>query len=113
MKPVLESIIHECQARKLNIKVINLSEPDHHNYKQVFNLVATPTFIFLDSKGSEVARLVGEQNETALKQALSALVGEPCSGLGLLDPFSQKEPFCPTHAHLRRNHGTRLLPHCS
>ena len=58
-----------------------------------FHLVATPTFVFLDGDGREVARLVGEQSEDTLKQALSALRGEPCPGLGLLEPGGQSSPL--------------------
>ena len=43
--------------------------------------------------GREVARLVGEQSEDTLKQALSALRGEPCPGLGLLEPGGQSSPL--------------------
>jgi len=45
--------------------------------------VGTPTFVFLDPNGVEVARLVGEQTENTLKQALSALRKKPCPGFNL------------------------------
>ena len=47
--------------------------------------MGVPTFVFADRDGVEVARLVGEQTEAGLTRALSALRGEPCPGLAILD----------------------------
>ena len=43
----------------------------------------------MDDQGEEVARLIGAQTEDTLRQALSALRGEPCPGLG---PLPELEP---------------------
>jgi thioredoxin-related protein len=38
------------------------------------------TFLFLDSTGKEVARLVGQQPQEVLIQSLEVLAGEKCDG---------------------------------
>jgi hypothetical protein len=43
-------------------------------------VLGVPTFLFLDSAGSEVARLVGEQPPSMLIQSLEVLSGQKCDG---------------------------------
>jgi cytochrome c-type biogenesis protein len=44
-----------------------------------------PTFVFLDRRGQQVARLVGYQTLESLRQSLSVLVGERCADVGLFN----------------------------
>ena len=93
MKPLMLSITRQCDGKRVRVKTIDLAAAGGREYIGRFHLVATPTFVFLDGDGREVARLVGEQSEDTLKQALSALRGEPCPGLGLLEPGGQSSPL--------------------
>lgn len=43
-------------------------------------VLGVPTFLFLNSTGNEVARLVGEQPKEVLIQSLEVLAGEKCDG---------------------------------
>jgi cytochrome c-type biogenesis protein len=82
MKPVVERLIEQCDKKGLDIELLDVSKPENRYLVSEFRVVGVPTFLFLDENELEVARLVGEQTESALKQALSALRGEQCPGLG-------------------------------
>jgi len=85
MEPVMDSLLRRCSRRKVGIVEYDLAQPSLRHLIDEYRVVGTPTFVFLDKKGREVARLIGEQTEGALRQALSALMGEPCPGVGPLD----------------------------
>ncbi len=87
--PVMESITERCDGQKVRVRTVEITTPQGREEARRFRLVATPTFVFINHRGEEVARLVGEQTEQTLLQALSALRGEPCPGVGLLDPDLQ------------------------
>jgi len=84
MRPIVDGITQQCQGNKVAIKEIDLSQESNRSVISSYHLVGTPTFVFVSRQGIEVARLVGEQTEQTLKQALSALRGEPCPGIGPL-----------------------------
>jgi len=84
MKPVVDRIAKLCNGREVLVRTVNLSRKKHRNLSQTYRLVGVPTFLFLDRDGQEVARLIGRQSETALKQSLSALRGRSCPGVGAL-----------------------------
>lgn len=92
MQPVIDGIKQECHGKKVLIREVDLSGASGARIAKEHRLVGTPTFVFVDAAGEEVARLVGEQTETSLKQSLSALRGEPCPGLELFQPESQLTP---------------------
>jgi cytochrome c-type biogenesis protein len=82
MKPLVQSLSSQCEENGVRVGAIDVSKPENRSLASRFRVVGVPTFIFLDERGSEVARLVGEQPESTLRQALSALRGEPCPGVG-------------------------------
>lgn len=82
MRPLIDSITRQCQGNKVAIKEIDLSLAANRSAISRYHLVGTPTFVFVNRQGVEVARLVGAQTEQTLRQALSALRGEPCPGIG-------------------------------
>jgi predicted DsbA family dithiol-disulfide isomerase len=53
-----------------------------------YGILGVPTFIFVDSQGTEVARLVGEQPEETLIQTLEVLAGQRCDGFHRLGESS-------------------------
>ncbi len=86
MKPIINNLVNQCDGNMVRVKMVDLSEPDNHDFVAKYHLVGVPTFVFKDDTGTEVARLVGQQTESSLKQALSALRGEPCPGLAIINP---------------------------
>ena len=82
MEPVVASIRDECTGHHVNIDQVDISLAANRSLIAEHRLVGVPTFLFLDDDGHEVARLIGRQSEDALFQALSALVGDECAGVG-------------------------------
>ena len=85
MEPVMDALLRQCAKKRVGIVEYDLAQPSLRHLIDEYRVVGTPTFVFLDEEGREVARLIGEQTENALRQALSALMGAPCPGLGPLD----------------------------
>jgi len=103
MKPIIDSITTVCDGNSVLVKQIDITESSNKHMVGHFKLVGLPTFVFLDDKGNEAARLVGEQTEQTLKQALSVLRGKPCPGLGIIPeqymhdyPEDQSSDSCDT-----------------
>ncbi|MBN2344151.1 MAG: sulfite exporter TauE/SafE family protein [Deltaproteobacteria bacterium] len=86
MKPTVEAITNQCDEKGVHVKTIDIGKPENRHLIRQYNLVGVPTFVFLDEKGNEASRLVGEQTEAALKQTISVIRGEPCPGVALLSP---------------------------
>jgi cytochrome c-type biogenesis protein len=86
MKPLMTRLEEQCDRRGVRVVAIDVSREENAHLVERYRLVGVPTFLFLDRGGDEVARLIGEQTERTLKQALSALRGEECPGLALLGP---------------------------
>ena len=84
METLVQSLTDQCDEHGVRVQRIDVSQPENKGLVQQYRVVGVPTFLFLDERGGEVARLVGEQSEATLRQALSAVRGEPCPGLGLL-----------------------------
>ncbi len=84
MAPLVDGIAGQCHGNKVLVRQIDVSQPENRHYLEAHRLVGVPTFVFFDAEEQEVARLVGEQSESSLRQALSVLRGEPCPGLGAL-----------------------------
>ena len=85
MKPTISGISNQCDGNGVRVKSIDLSQAQHKAMAAQYRIRGVPTFVFKDSDGHEVARLVGEQTERTLKQAISVLRGKPCPGLAVID----------------------------
>jgi cytochrome c-type biogenesis protein len=99
MEPIISGIAGTCNGNQVLVRQIDLSDPANAHYAETFRLRGVPTFVFVDDNAEEVARLIGEQTEGTLMQALSALRGKPCPGLGTL-PMLEGEttPLFPTNS---------------
>jgi len=84
MEPVMEKITTQCDKKGVRMIKVNISAPENRHLVGRYRLVGVPTFLFIDERGHETARLLGEQTEQTLKQSLSALRGMPCPGVELL-----------------------------
>jgi thiol:disulfide interchange protein len=86
MKPLVESLTTQCDRKGVNVEVLDVSLEKNEQLLEEHRIVGLPTYLFIDPKGQEVARLVGAQTESTLRQALGALRGEECPGLGRPKP---------------------------
>jgi thioredoxin-like negative regulator of GroEL len=82
MKPLLESLVNQCDKKDVRVDVFDVSSEENEYLLDEHRVVALPTYLFVDGAGREVARLVGKQPDSTLRQALGALRGEECPGLG-------------------------------
>ncbi len=93
MKPIVDRIVHQCNEKKVLVHTVNISDRQNSGLTREYRLVGVPTFLFLDRDGKEVARLVGRQSEEGLRQALAALRGESCPGIGPLPDSARDVPL--------------------
>ncbi len=109
MKPIMDDIKSTCRARAVEIKELDISEPQYAHMKKSHHLLGVPTFVFLDEKGKEVSRLIGAQTTESLQQALSVLMGEQCPAVGPLPAngkgSKEKSPSAPTPPPAKDGHG--------
>jgi cytochrome c-type biogenesis protein len=87
MIPTVAVIERDCDGRKVDVVKVDVKA--NRQLARRYRVRGVPTFVFLDSTGAEVARLVGYQRLPSLRQALSAVVGEQCDGLGLYRPGAE------------------------
>lgn len=98
MKPTLQRIAELCDGRRVGIRIIDVAAEGQRHLAREFRLVGVPTLVFLDREGEEVARLVGRQSETTIKQQLSLLRGERCPGVGVLPETAARVPAAAVEA---------------
>ena len=93
MMPVVQQVTRECQGG-VEVQQLDVSAAENRALTSTYRLVGVPTFVFLDGEGKEVARLIGRQSPDSLRQALAALRGEACPGVGPLPvtPLLPQEP---------------------
>jgi cytochrome c-type biogenesis protein len=94
MEPTIAEVIQHCEGKNIEFKSIDISTQKDRHLVDQYRLVGVPTFVFLDAHGVEVARLIGKQTKDALFQALAAIRGESCPGVGPL-PFPSNAPTVP------------------
>jgi cytochrome c-type biogenesis protein len=81
MKPVVARVAERCEQHRVQFISIDLASHENRALASQNRVVALPTYVVRDADGHEVARLVGQQSEQALVQALAAVTGESCSGV--------------------------------
>ena len=80
MVPVVQAAERDCAGQGVRFQRIEVDGPGGRELARQFSVMGVPTFLFLDAKGAEVARLVGEQPLANLEQSLQVLSGERCAG---------------------------------
>lgn len=86
MEPVMEKLSRMCAGSSVDFRKIDLNLPRNAAMGKAHRIMRVPTFVFLDGKGKEVARLVGRQTLSMLHQHMTLLTGESCSDVGLVPP---------------------------
>ena len=92
MIPTVGVITRDCDGRQIDVVRVDVQHPDSRALAQRYRVRGVPTFVFLAPSGGEVARLVGYQTLAALRQALAALTGDQCKGIGLRGLFKDTPP---------------------
>lgn len=91
MAPVVQRIEERCDGGVDFVKK-DVSLDENRGLVERHRVLGVPTFVFLDDKGEEVARLVGQQTEQALLQALSVARGQQCPGVGPVPGAGESRP---------------------
>ena len=84
MIPTVALIERDCGGRNVDVVKIDVTRPQNRNLAHSYGVRGVPTFVFLDERGKESARLVGFQQLSTLRQSLATLVGQKCDRVGLL-----------------------------
>ncbi|MCP4603676.1 MAG: thioredoxin family protein [Proteobacteria bacterium] len=84
MNPLVDKLIAQCDHKGVRVEKVDVSDEKNERLIDEYGVSGLPTYLFIDEAGYEMARLVGEQTEVTLKQALSILKGEDCPGLDRL-----------------------------
>lgn len=80
MHPVVAAAERDCSRHGIRVRQVDVSTTAGREAAARQGVLGVPTFLFLDSAGKEVARLVGEQPLPMLIQSLEVLAGEKCDG---------------------------------
>lgn len=98
MKPVVDELVEQCDQKGVRVEAIDVGRPENSHLVDRYRVVGVPTFLFIDEAGAEVARLVGEQTPETLRRALSAVRGEECPGLAVIErpekTFEEEQSSC-------------------
>jgi cytochrome c-type biogenesis protein len=92
MKPIVATVAGHCEGKGVHFEAMDVSLAENRHLIDAYRLVGVPTFVFLGADGTEVARLVGRQAQDDLFQALAAVRGESCPGVGAL-PAGETSPI--------------------
>jgi cytochrome c-type biogenesis protein len=84
MVPVLHAAERDCAGEGIEIIRVDVGDEAGLAASRRLRVRGVPTFVFLDGRGVEVARLVGEQPLQALEQSMAVLTGGRCDGFHAL-----------------------------
>jgi cytochrome c-type biogenesis protein len=79
MVPILQSVQTTCSGEGLRVEKIDISDPVNRRLAMQMGVVGTPTLLFFNEDGQEVARLVGAQELRSIQQAIDIIMGEVCA----------------------------------
>lgn len=72
MKPIFVKLEHE-YAGRADFRSLDVDDESTLELKEKYQISAIPTFIFLNSKGEEVSRIVGMVDESELRESIEAV----------------------------------------
>jgi cytochrome c-type biogenesis protein len=90
METVVDAVGEACGGH-IEVRKINLSEPENRHLVAEYGITGVPTFALLDERGTEQARLYGAQSGDTIRGAIQTLVVADCSGTAPLPAAPSKE----------------------
>lgn len=78
MAPVMARLERACASKPATIVRVSVDDDHGRGVAEHYGVRALPTFMVVDTDGSEVERFVGEQPEAKLALAVENLRGEAC-----------------------------------
>lgn len=81
MEPVVAMAAQVCSHEGVDVLRLDVGTPEGRQAANRHGVRGVPTFVFLDGAGQEVARRVGEQPLSSLREGLETLAGVRCAGL--------------------------------
>ncbi|WNG58508.1 cytochrome c biogenesis protein/thioredoxin [Archangium gephyra] len=81
MAPVVALAEQHCAGEGVDVLRLDVGTAEGRQAAARHGIRGVPTFLFLDAAGQEVARRVGEQSLTSLRQGLESIAGVHCAGL--------------------------------
>jgi cytochrome c-type biogenesis protein len=91
MQPVVAAAERGCASHGIRVRQLDVATSDGRAAAAERGVLGVPTFLFLDGKGKEVARLVGQQPQEVLVQSLEVLAGQKCDGFRPISTGSSTE----------------------
>lgn len=93
MIPIVGVIERDCDGRKVDVVKVDVTRQENRQLAARYHVRGVPTFVFLDGRGVEVARLVGYQTLPSLRQALAVVTNGQCDDdPGLFRPSPSAPP---------------------
>jgi cytochrome c-type biogenesis protein len=80
MRPVVEKLMAACTELDARITHVDVTTAEGRALADRHRVRGTPTFVLLDGRGNERARLLGDNSSEALSAALEQAFGVSCSG---------------------------------
>lgn len=74
---VLSRDLFKSAARDLVLLKLDVDSPEGREWKEKLRVRALPSYVVLDSSGSELGRIAGERTETEFVMDLRRIIGEP------------------------------------
>ncbi|MCY1036077.1 thioredoxin domain-containing protein [Corallococcus sp. BB11-1] len=90
MEPVVALAEQHCTGAGVEVLHLDVGTAEGRQAAARHGIRGVPTFVFLDGAGQEVARRVGEQSLTSLRDGLESITGVRCAGI-----FSPGAPGLP------------------
>lgn len=85
MAPIVADAERSCSRHSVRIEQVDVATAAGRARAGRRGVLGVPTFIFLDARGTEVARLIGQQPRETIMQSLEVVAGQRCDGFRPLD----------------------------
>lgn len=96
MVPVVEQLKKDCHLKFVDVRQIDISEPQYRYLTTELNIVGVPTFVFINMEGKETSRLIGYQTVESLKQSVAMIINKSCPDAKALQASDKDKnsPLC-------------------
>ena len=77
----VQSLRSDCLGRRIEIMAVNIEDPRNREIARNFSISVVPTFLLIDTEGTERGRMIGAPNLGELRGAAALLMAESCAGV--------------------------------